>query len=412
MPFFSYRARDINGVLVTGQLEAPGIETIRDFLSDQDLIPISINKASNLLIQGLSLEVMKQNIINFFNTVKPEELMLFTLQFHTLFKAGMNMESILSTLANQTTNQYFGNIILRIKTDVANGSSLSQAFAKHPHIFPDLYTQMLATGEEAGILESVLEKLSNLMEKDIKLKSSIKSAMLYPKIVFGALIIASIILLNFVIPKFKDLYSSFGSELPLPTRILVGLSMFTKKWFWLIAIVSGGLYYIFQQWAKTPKGRLTIDRFKLRVPIFGTLNMKVANARFAHILGALYRAGIPVIRALAISAKTIGNEAFTRDVLTVQTEVEKGKSIAESMRSTKFFNPLLVEATAIGEKTGALDEMYHAIGSHYDVEVNQMVDNLSTLLEPMLLLIIMGMVTLFALATLLPMWNLASVVKA
>lgn len=412
MTMFAYRARDINGVLVTGQLESTTLDTIRDFLADQGLIPISINKVSSLFVQGLSFEAVKSYFKNFFNKVKGEELMLFTLQFHTLFKAGMNMETILNTLSSQTSNKYFSDIILRIKTDVASGSSLSQAFAKHPHIFSDLYTNMLATGEEAGILENVLEKLSNLMEKDIKMHASVKSAMLYPKIVVVALIGATVVLINFVIPKFKALYTSFGAELPLPTRIMLGISDFSKKWTPLIVVLWIAAVYLFRRWHQTPKGRLIVDRVKLKVPVFGTLNLKVANARFAHILGALYKAGIPVIKGLTIASKTIGNEAFTRDVMVVQTEVEKGKGIAESMRQTKFFNPLLIEATAIGEKTGSLDDMYAAIGGHYDMEVEQMVENLSTLLEPMLLFLIMGMVTLFALAILLPMWNLSSVVKA
>ncbi len=412
MPFFAYRARDTNGALVTGQLEAGAVETIRDFLSDQGLIPISINKVSNLFLKNLSLEGIKTIITNLLNKVKQEELMLFTLQFHTLFKSGMNIETILHTLAGQAGNKYFSEIIMRIKNDVASGSSLSQSFAKHPQIFNDLYINMLATGEEAGILENVLEKMATLIKKEHKLKSSVKGAMLYPKIVMVVFFIASFILLRFVIPKFADFYSQFGAELPGPTKLLINSSAFFRKWIILIVTVMMGAYFVFKKWKSTPKGRYLWDRLRLRVPVFGQLDTKVANARFAHIMGALYAAGIPVIKALSISAKTIGNEAFTRDVLTVQTEVEKGKGISESMRMAHHFNPLLIEATAIGEKSGSLDDMYAAIGSHYDSEVDIMLENMNKLIEPFLLFFIMGFVALFAAATLLPIWNMANVIHA
>lgn len=412
MSSFSYRARDMNGVLVTGQVDGLNIHGVREVLSDQGLIPISIVQNKGIGGINLSKEGIKQAFKNMFNRVKPDELMLFTLQFFTLFKAGMNIESILHTLAAQTENEYFGEIIMRIKTDVSSGSSLAKAFAKHPQIFSDLYVNMLETGEEAGILDGVLSKLAELLEKDLHLQQSINSAMTYPKIVVGALFIASFVMMKWVIPKFKDLFDSFGAELPLPTRIMITSSNIFQKW-WLVMLVSAVVAKkLFSRWKATPQGRLKWDQLMLKTPVFGILNIKVANARFAHILGALYKAGVPVIKGLQISAKTIGNEAFTKEIMSIQNSVEKGKGIADSMRGLKYFSSLLVEATAIGEKTGALDDMYRAIGEHYDMEVDQMVDKLATYLEPILLVIIMGGVTIFALAVLLPMWSLSQAVHA
>lgn len=402
MTTFAYKARDMNGLLITGQMEGEALESVKLTLAEQGFIPISVGRGAKLF--------SKNQAADFFKGVKGEELMLFTRQFYTLFKAGMDMESLLATLANQTKNKYFADALNRVKTDVAAGSSLSQAFAKHPKIFDRLYVSMLATGEEAGILDEVLGQLSILLEKDTMLKSSVKSATLYPKIVIFVLVMASVVLMTFVVPKFASFYGHYKAELPLPTRIMIGTSNFLRDYTLMVVAGVGVGIFIFKKWSATARGRLIMDRFKWKVPVFGALMLKVANARFAHILGALYKAGLPITRGLQITAGTIANEAFSREMQIVQTEVERGKGIAEAMRQAQYLNPILIEATSIAEKSGSLDEMYEAVGSHFDMEVNHTLKNLTTMLEPILLGMIFGMITIFVLAIFLPIWNMSQVV--
>lgn len=404
MSAFTYKARDMNGLVVMGQIDGDTIEVIRDKLAERGLIPISVSKGANRIAQ-------EANLKNLFQTVSNEELMLFTRQVHTLFKAGMDIETLLSTLAAQTRNKFFADSINRIKTDVAAGSSLSRAFGQHPKVFNELYTNMLATGEEAGILDQSLAQLCTLIEKEYTLKSSVKSAMLYPKIVIFVLCGAFITMMTFVVPKFAKFFAHFNAELPLPTRLMIGMSEFLVNYWYIALMAFGGLVFAFKKWTSTTKGRFIWDKLKWKLPIFGPLGQKVANARFANIIASLYKAGLPITRGLEITSKTIGNEVFSQEVMTVKADVEKGKSISEAMRDKGNFSPLIVEATAIGEKSGALDEMYTAIGGHYDQEVQHTLKNLTTLIEPLLLFMVFGMVTVFALAIFLPMWSLSKVVK-
>lgn len=403
MGVFTYKARDWNGLLVSGEIEGDNMDAIKETLADQGLIPITVTSGAKKVGSEFSFDTL-------FQRVSSEELMLFNRQFQTLFKAGMDMESLLSTLANQTQNKFFKDTLTRIRTDVAAGSALSRAFMQHPKVFDELYCNMLATGEEAGILDEVFSQLSSLMEKELSLKASVKAATLYPKIVVCALFLASFVMMTFVIPKFSTFYGSFGAELPLPTRILMGASaIFSKYWYMVIAaMVAFGI--AFKKWHSTTKGKIVIDQLKWKLPVFGPLGKKVANARFANILGALYRAGLPVTRALEITAKTVDHEIFKRDIMTVKLEVEKGRGIAEAMRGMDNFNGLIVEATAIGERSGSLDEMYKSIGSHYDAEVQHTLKNLTTLIEPIMLGVVFGMIALFALAIFLPMFNIGSAV--
>lgn len=403
MTLYSYKARDPNGLLVTGQMEGIAIEPIKIKLADQGLIPISVSKGG----AGLN----KQTSLNFFNRVNTQELMLFSKQFATLFKAGMDMDTLLNTMAKQTKNKFFAEAILRIKTDVASGSSLSRAFSQHPKIFDELYINMLATGEEAGILDESLNQLCDVLEKEMRLKASVKSATLYPKIVMFVLTMACTVMLTVVIPKFASFYDNYNAQLPLPTRILMTSSDIVRNYWYICILVGGAMIFAFKKWRQTSKGKLLTDRFFWTIPVFGPLGQKVANARFANILGSLYRSGIPLTRGLEITAKTMGHEGFKQEIAIVKADVEKGKSISQAMRSRAYFSPLLIESTAIGEKSGSLDEMYVSIGAHFDSEVQHTLKTLTTLLEPFLLFFVFGMVAVFALAIFLPMWNMSTIVN-
>ena len=402
MPFFAYRARDQKGILVTGKLEGAASEPIKHLLAEQGLIPLAVRQ-----IQGKG---WFPEDFQLFRKVKDEEIVLMTRQFHTLFKAGISMESLLTTLAHQTKNKTLQETLQRIQTSVSQGASLSKSFAKHPKIFNDLYISMLAAGEEAGILEGVLKNLSDLLQKEVEIHAGVKSATLYPKIVVGVLTVALTVMLVWVIPEFAKFYAHYKSELPLPTRILLGASYVLRYYGWAVGLFFGGIFLALKRYYHTPEGQFRIDQIRWKIPVFGLLAQKIGNARFAHILSALYKSGLSVPKALGLVEATIENEVMARDIRQIRTEIERGQSISEAMRKTESFSPMLVEATAIGEKSGSLDDMLKALGEHYDIEIHHMVKNLTTLLEPFLLVLIFGMVALFALAIFLPIWNMSSAV--
>lgn len=402
MPLFAYRARDQRGILVVGHIEGVAQEAIKNVLNEQGLIPLQVKSVSS-----------KEGWIphfEFFNKVKPDEIILLTRQFHTLFKAGMGMETILGTLQRQTNNKTLKEALQRIQTDVSQGSTLANAFSKHPKIFDELYIHMLAAGEQAGILEEVLGNLADLLQKESEIHSGVKSAMLYPKIVFGVLIMASIVMLTVVIPEFAKFYAHYKAELPLPTRILMGVSNVIRYYGWVVALLASGIFLSLRHYYHTPSGRFRMDKWKWQIPVFGTLGQKIANARFAHLLGALYRSGLSITKSLGLVETVIENEVMTRDIRKIRAQIEKGQSIAKAMQETSCFAPILIEATAVGEKTGSLDTMLEGLGQHYDSDIQHMTKNLTTLLEPMLLFFIFGVVALFALSIFLPIWKLSSVV--
>lgn len=404
MPTFKYRARDKEGVLITGEIEAVSAEELKEGLFHEGMIPLSVKEVRS---GGLSLQIFA----DFFTRVKPEEIMIFTRQFFTLFKAGVSMDTILDTMIKQIRGKSLQNALIRIRADIASGSTLAQAFGRHPKIFSELYVSMLAAGEEAGILEETLKRLSELLVKDYDIQKNVKGATLYPKIVITVLVGAILFLMTFVVPRFVDFYSRYGAELPLPTRILIGMSSFFRN-YWFIAIgIFIILVVLYRRFYNTNVGRLKVDRLRLKIPVFGALNLKVANARFGHILAALYHSGLAMPRSLEVVADVIGNSAFATEVYKLKDDIQRGSTLSEALSRQTYFPPVMVETAAVGERAGALDEMLSTVAEHFDTEVNHTIKNLTTLLEPVLLVGIFGFVALLALAIYLPIWSLSSVIS-
>ncbi|PIR26903.1 MAG: type II secretion system F family protein [Deltaproteobacteria bacterium CG_4_10_14_0_2_um_filter_43_8] len=404
MPMYHYRARDKKGTLITGEIEANSPDELKESLFAQNCIPLKVHEIR-------SGQINFESVKGFFNRVRPEELMVFTRQFQTLFKAGVSMDTILSTMGQQVKSVALANALNRIRADIAAGASLSQSFSRHPKVFNELYTSMLAAGEEAGILEKVLKNLSNLLDREFTIQKNIKSATLYPKIVVFVLVCAVAFLMTFVIPKFAEFYSHYGADLPLPTRMLIAISNFVMN-YWYIAIAGVvGIVYLYKRFYSTHTGRMKIDKMQFNLPVFGPLNLKVANSRFGHIMAALYSSGLSMPRCLDVVANVIGNAAFALEVKKIRDDISRGSTLSEGMRSRSYFPLVMIETTSVGEKAGALDEMLSTIAEHYDIEIDHTVKNLTTLLEPIMLVGIFGMVILLALAILLPMWSLATVVK-
>lgn len=404
MPLYTYRARDEKGSLISGETEAADEGEVMTLLSGRGLMPLAIKKGS----PGFDLAQLEKMLQP---GVTGEEILVMTRQFYTLFKAGMSMEAILSTLIRQTQNKVFQGVLQDIQNSVAGGDGLSKAFGKHRKVFGELYVSMLSAGEEAGILELVLGNIAGLLEKEMKIKGSVKSATLYPKIVVFVLICASVVIMSFVMPKFESFFSHYKAELPLPTRIMIGTSAFLHDFWYMLLGGVAGIVTAYRKYANTAKGKIKLGALAFKLPVFGPLNTKVANSRFCHILAALYRSGLPINRCLEIAGSTIDNGAFAKEMDVLRAEVTRGRTLSESMAECHYFTPVIVDATAVGEKTGALDEMLESMGMHYDMEVEHSIKNLTTMLEPMLLGGIFGIVTVFMLAIFLPMWNMSTIVN-
>lgn len=404
MPIFFYKARDKKGALVTGKGEGDSVQEFSESLFAQGLIPIMVRDAKKA---GLNW----QGFVDRFERVKADELMIFTRQFFTLFKAGVSMDTILAAISGQIKCRALKNAVRAIKNDVAEGASLSQAFGRHPRVFDEMYVSMLAAGEEGGILERVLFELVKLLEKEDEIKKNIKSATLYPKIVIFVLIIAVSVLITVVVPKFSVFYSHYGANLPLPTQLLISISGLVRGYWYIVLLVIAIIVYFYRRYYQTRSGRFNIDNLRLKVPVFGELSIKIMNARFGHILSSLYKSGLPMPRALEVVSNVLDNEAFALEVRKIRDGIQKGSSLSNAMSQGRFFPSVVIETTAVGERTGALDDMLQAVAEHYDLEIKHMIKNLTTLLEPLLLIGIFAMVALLALSIFLPIWNMSRIVS-
>ncbi|HQG14090.1 MAG: Type II secretion system protein F [bacterium ADurb.Bin270] len=403
MPTFIYKARDKDGVLISGEIEAVSSVELKEGLFREGMVPISVKEVSKTFF---SLKMFT----DLFNKVRQEDIMIFTRQFYTLFKAGVSIDTILDTMIKQIRARTLRNALIRVRSDIGSGSTLAQAFGRHPQIFNELYVSMLAAGEEAGILEEVLSKLSALLSKDYEIKKNVKGATLYPKIVIFFLVVAVATLMTLVVPRFVEFYGRYDAELPLPTKLLIGISNFMRNYWYLVLGAAMAGFVAFRRFYTTKVGRFKMDALRLKMPVFGPLNLKVANSRFGHILAALYHSGLAMPRSLEVVANVIDNAAFGLEILKVRDDIKRGTTLSEAMSRQTYFPPVMIETAAVAERAGALDEMLSTVAEHFDLEVDHTIKNLTTLLEPILLVGIFAFVALLALAIFLPIWNMSSVV--
>lgn len=403
MPQFSYRARDYDGELITGRLEATDRGALERDLGTQGLIPISISE----IRWAFDIERFKSS----FERVSPDDLVIFTRQLGTMYRAGIPFVRTISAVEEQAENKALKKILISVKSDVEGGSTFANALSRHPKVFNELYVSMVEAGEAGGMLDEILERLSTLLEKDLEIKAKIKSATLYPKIVVGAIIGAAAILVTFVIPKFAALYGNFKVVLPLPTRILVSISILFSKYWYLMAIIAIAAVLSFRFFIKTGRGRAWWDWVRLKFPVFGPLSLKGSMSRFSMILGTLLKSGLPILMALEISGRTLGNVILSGGIERIRGEIRGGAPLAQPMEQSGLFPPMMTQMVAIGEESGKLDEMLLRVSDHLNSEVDYTIRNMSTMLEPILLTVIFGMVLFLALALFLPMWDMVRLVR-
>jgi type II secretory pathway component PulF len=399
MTAFAYRARDERGLLVTGNMEAASKRDVFVQLDNMGLLPVSAAESRKTTF-AIDAFLMR------FQRIKDDDLIFFTRQFQTIIRSGIPMVSGLRALQEQTNNERLSVAIKTVGQDIDKGQSLSDALSRHKGIFSELYVGMVRAGELSGNLEEVLERLSGVLEFQMKTKEMLKSAMRYPVFVVVTLAIAFVILVNVVVPKFAPIFKSSKVALPLPTQILLFINDIFQKYTVVAIVVGFVLALSFLLYKRTAIGTYTIDRFKLWVPLIGEIILKICMGRFAFILENMVRAGIPIIKTLDIVSRSIGNEYVAEKVREIAVSIEKGKGISKPLKDAKIFPPLVIHLVATGEETGSLEEMLHEVSVHYDREVIYSVARLAAWIEPALTVGLAGMVLFLALAIFMPWWDM------
>jgi len=402
---FTYQVRDKEGHLHSGELEASSSGTAARALRDRGYTPLLLEEKKQSALQK------EIKIPGLGGRVKAKDIAVFSRQFATMINAGLSLLRSLDILAEQTPNKAFAGTIREIKADVEKGRSLSEAMQRHPKTFSRLYVAMVRAGEVGGVLDTTLLRLADTLERQVEMRGKIKSAMTYPVAVMGLVVVILAAMLIFIVPMFESMYADLGGTLPLPTRILLGLSGFATSYWYIVLAAAVAGSYAFRHWVASENGRYTFDKIKLRMPIFGGLIQKSSIARFSETLASLTRTAVPILQAMDIVAETAGNEVIARAVRDVQASVKEGESLAKPLSEHPIFPPMVVQMLAVGEETGALDTMLDKLGEFYNAEVNATVDSLTSLLEPLLMVVLGGSVGSMIVALYMPMFNLINLVQ-
>lgn len=383
---FDYKVRDQSGNLIEGKLDGDSLPLVVGRLREMGYLPVSVTPAGG---EGLKTEIVIPGLTD---RIKPKEVAVFTRQFATMVDSGLSISRSLAVLAAQVENKYFAAKLQEVRSDVEAGASLSQALAKHPKVFDNLYVSMVQAGEAGGAIDQVLKSIAAQLEKQVELNRKIRGAMTYPIVVVSVISLIFLVMMTLIVPIFKKLFASLGGQLPLPTQILIKISNILVSWEVLIVIlvVIAAIYGI-HRWINTENGRRVWDGLKMRPPIFGPLVHKAALARFGSTLSSLLTSGVPAMESLDITAQSVGNVVLAEAIQDIKTGVREGQSFAEPMRRHEVFPLLVVQMVEVGQQTGALDEMLQKVSDFYMGEVDQTVDNLTSILEP-LLVVFMGII--------------------
>jgi type II secretory pathway component PulF len=384
-------------------MEAGRKEAVADQLSAQGFIPV--------LIEEQAESPPGADLLAGFARVKPQDLIVFSRQLSTLMSAGVPFIQSLTTMEKQTENPRLRDAIVDVRHELEAGSPFSDALARHPKLFSKLYVSMVRAGETAGILDDILERLAFLAEHDAETRARIKTAVRYPLIVVATICVAFVFLVSFVIPRFQSIFSQFKTELPLPTRILLGINYAVQHYWYALILGTGLVAWAAVRYVGTPQGRLRWDRMKLKLPVFGLLFQKVALSRFARVFSAMQTSGISMMLTLEITTETVGNVVIARVVEQMRESVREGKGLVGPMTASGLFPPLVVQMISVGEETGKIDIMLNKVSDYYDKDVEYALRTLSTMIEPILLLFVGGMVLFLALGIFLPMWNMMTLFR-
>ncbi|MFC1692491.1 type II secretion system F family protein [Candidatus Latescibacterota bacterium] len=400
MPDFVYEGKTRTGKAVKGEYTARDRDELFSYLRSKGILATKVKHKS----KGISL--------SFGTGVKIEDVTNFARQFSAMISAGLPLIQCLTILSEQTENQNFKKILLSVTSNVESGNSLADSLGKHPKVFPELFVNMIAAGEIGGILDIILIRLATFLEKAAGLKRKIKGAMMYPVVISGVSVLAVAALLIFVIPVFSNMFSDFGAELPGPTKLVVSMSDFLKSPKKILPLIAGLIIasIVFVKYKATPKGRLNVDKLLLKIPVLGDLAKKSTVAQFSRTLGTLLSSGVSILEALEITAKTSSNMVIRNALLSMIGAISEGKTITEPMKATGVFPPMVIQMVAVGEESGGLDQMLSKIADFYDEEVNAAVETLTSVMEPIIIVILAVIMGGTLIAMYLPMFEMISAV--
>ncbi|HEY6827117.1 MAG TPA: type II secretion system F family protein [Gemmatimonadaceae bacterium] len=395
MPTFTYTARAINGDLKSATIDAPSRDDVIKQLRQLKLNVVKIDEGTaNRKKRG--------------GSIKMRDIVIFTRQFSTMINAGLPLVQALDILANQSENPALKEVTRQVMFDVESGNTVADALRKHPKAFSDLYVNMVAAGEAGGILDTILMRLAVFMEKNDALVRKVKGAMIYPGVIISVAAIAITVLLVFVIPTFENMFNSAGIELPLPTRIVIGLSRGLKSYWYMIIAAAIGLFVSIKRYYATPGGKLNIDRTMLKMPVLGDVLRKSAVSRFTRTLGTLISSGVSILDGLEITAKTSGNRVIQDAIMESRASIAGGETIAAPLKKSAVFPPMVISMIAVGEQTGGLDEMLTKIADFYDEEVDAAVSGLLALMEPVMIVFLGVVVGGMVVAMYLPIFDMVN----
>jgi type IV pilus assembly protein PilC len=401
---FQYQVRDKTGKIVSGTIEAENQAAVAQKLTSMGYATVSISQAS----AGMKTEL---KIPGFGGKVKLKDLSVMSRQFATMINSGLSLLRALNILSQQTPNKKLAEVLSQVRNDVETGNPLSGAMANHPDVFPPLMINMVRAGEVGGFLDGVLVQIADNYEAEVKLKGKVKSAMTYPVVVFVMAILAAVGMLIFIVPTFAKMFDGLGAELPMPTQILVNLSNFLKTAAPALIVLLFVALFVWKKVKRTERVRNIVDPMKLKMPIFGKLFQKISLSRFTRNFGTMLHAGVPILQALDIVADTSGNVVVAKAVRDVQESVRQGESLTAPLSQHAVFPPMIVQMMAVGEDTGALDEMLHKISQFYDQEVEATTEALTSLIEPLMIAFLGGMVGSMIIALYMPIFKVFDLIE-
>ncbi len=395
---FDYKVRDRGGNLIEGSLDGDSLGLVVSRLRSMGYLPVSVTPTNTRSLRS-TLEIPGVT-----DRIKGKDVAVFTRQFATMVESGLSISRALSVLSGQVTNRHLAEIIREVRDGVESGLALSDALARHPKVFDELYVSMVRAGELGGSIDVVLKTVATALEKQVSIARKVRGAMAYPIVVVSVISLLFVVMMVAIVPVFKKLFKTLDAPLPTPTKIVITISNTLVSWHVAVVIVLAILAVTgVRRWIKSKSGREKWDGWKLRPPIFGPLIHKTALARFSFTLASLVASGVPVLDALDIVARASGNAVLTNATLDIKRAVREGRSFADPMRNNPVFPPLLVQMVEVGEQTGALDDMLGKAAAYYQSEVDQTVDNLSSILEPLLVVVMGGVVGTVIISLYLPM---------
>lgn len=379
MPTYVYTGRNQMNQAVRGERSAQNRDQLESMLRKEQVTLLSVKE------KGKDISVPR---LGASQKVKAKELAIFTRQFSVMIDAGLPLVQCLEILATQQENKYFKQVLTQIRSDVESGMTLSDSMGRHPKVFDNLYVNMVAAGETGGILDVILQRLSIYIEKIVKLKSDVISALIYPTAVIVLAVAVVSVIMIVVIPAFRNIFEGLigpGERLPLPTEIVIAISSFMSSYWWVLGIIIAAIFFTFRSYYNTPNGRRQIDGIMLKLPILGLILLKIAVSRFSRTLATLLSSGVPILESLDITSRTAGNVVVGDAIARVRTSIEQGQTIVEPLKASGVFPPMVCQMIAVGEQTGALDAMLSKIADFYEQEVDAAIANLLTLIEPVMI---------------------------